>query len=78
MHPPARTLLFVLGVYVIAPTLHAQDATHKQVPAGTAATISPSKITSSAGDTRQQKILNAALTPQTRQTLQEAMDSVSH
>jgi hypothetical protein len=71
-----RTFLVVLGACLIAPALRAQDATRKQVPAGTAATITPSKITSSSGDARHQKMLDAALTPETRQTLQEAMDSV--
>ena len=55
-------------------TFAVQAAPTTQIPAGTATSIGPAK-TSATPDTPQGKILQSALTPETRQTLKDAMDA---
>jgi hypothetical protein len=54
----------------------AQNAPPKQVPAGTTAVIGPTTGSPAVKPkTPQGKMLNTALSPETRQTLQDAMNS---
>ena len=73
---PVAIVVMAAAIITTVPPVRAQDASAtKQVPAGTSATISKT-ITPTSDSPRQTKMLDAALTPKTRQTLQEAMNSV--
>jgi hypothetical protein len=81
MNSPFRYLFLVLTLSGMA-TLSAlaQSAPVKQIPAGSTATIGPAQgtaPTTTKPNTPQGKILNSALGPETRHTLQEAMDSAA-
>jgi hypothetical protein len=49
--------------------------TTSQISPGTTASITPAKVTPTSATTPQSQKLDAALTPETRKTLQAAMDS---
>jgi hypothetical protein len=72
--------VLLAGAFSCAFALAAQAQTSNstsQVGPGSTAQVSPAKgIGAAPVNTKQHQILNGALSPQTRQTLQEAMNSV--
>jgi hypothetical protein len=70
-------VLVLSGVFALSTQAQTAAPAVKQVPAGSTATIGPGKAAAPGSPANPQaKILNGALTPETRKTLQQAMDSV--
>ena len=71
-----RIVVASVGLLTFTLGGHAADATTTVIPAGNTAALGSS--VGPAQDTPQAKILNDALSKDTRNTLQQAMDSSAH
>jgi hypothetical protein len=67
--------VLLIAAFICLPALSALAQDASQISPGTTAAITPAKVAPTTAATPQSKKLDAALTPETRKTLQAAMDS---